>query len=209
MTARLRPILLLVALLSAAMPAFADPLAGTLDQRARQQVGTLFGTARAALAAGDARTLLAQLSRRSLMSLEAVRNAARMGEAAPLTGLGPSEKLGVLGLRRHFSAADLRRLRTADLVGRLLAGRWLKPATVRGTQLGDITLTGSQASAPLLINDRPSLANAHFVREGGQWRLDLARTAATADSMLRLLIQFSGQSEDAYLGHLLDRWRKP
>ena len=208
MIVRLRPFLLLIALLTAAAPALADPLVGSLDQRARQQVETLFGTARAALAAGDGPTLLAQLSRRSLMRLEAVRNAARLGDAAPLTGLGPSEKLGVLGLRRHFSATDLRRLRTADLVGRLLAGRWLRPATVRETQLGDITVAGNEASAPLLIDGRPSLADAHFVREGGGWHLDLTRTAATADSMLRLLIQFSGQPEDAYLGHLLDRWRR-
>ena len=203
----LPPLLLVLALLWP-VPAPAEPLGGTIDQRSRQQVTALFAAARSSLATGDGAGALALASRASLSRLETIRNAARMGSAAPLTGFSPSEKLGVLGLRRHFTAADLRRLRTPELVNRLLASHWMKPETVRGAELGPLVLAGSRASAPVLIGGQPSLAHAEFVREGGQWRFDLTRTTATADTLLRVLISLSGQSEEVYLGHLLDHLRR-
>ena len=202
------PLLFLFAVLVFAAPAVADPLGGPVDQRARQQIATLFATARAALAAGDGVTLLAQLSRGSLARLEAIRNAARLGSAAPLTGFSPSEKLGVLGLRKHFTAAELRRLHTSELIGRAARARWLKPETVREAELGAVALAGSRASAPVLIDGKPSIAHADFLREGGQWRLDLTRTTSTADTLLRVLIPLSGQPEETYLGRLLDHLRR-
>ncbi len=208
-SARPLPLLLLaIVLLWPAVPAGAQTLGGTVDQRSRQQVATLFGTARAALAAGDGVTLLAQLSRGSLARLEAIRNAARLGGAAPLGGFTPSEKLGILGLRRHFTPAELRRLRTSELIGRGLNTRWLKAETVRAADLGPVAIAGNRASAPVLIEGKPSLAHAEFVREGGQWRFDLSRTTSTADTLLRVLIQLSGQSEESYLGRLLEHVRR-
>ena len=80
----------------------------------------------------------------------------------------------------------------------------MKPETVRGAELGPLVLAGSRASAPVLIDGQPSLARAEFVREGGQWRFDLTRIATNTDTVLRVLISFSGQSEEVYLGHMLD-----
>lgn len=208
MSARPLPVLLLLFALTCALPAMADPLGGTVDQRSRQQVATLFATARAALAAGDGVTLAAQFTRASLARLEAIRNAARLGSAAPLTGFSPSEKLGVLGLRKHFTPAELRRLRTSELIGRAARGHWLKPETVRAAELGPVALAGNHATAPVLVDGQPSLARAEFLREGGQWRLDLTRTTSTADTLLRVLIPLSGQPEDAYLGRLLEHLRR-
>ena len=114
----------------------------------------------------------------------------------------------MLGLRKHFTAMELRRLRTPELIGRALRARWFKPETARAAELGPVALSGARASAPVLIDGQPSLARAEFLRESGQWRLDLTRTTATADTLLRVLIPLSGQSEDSYLGRLLDHLRR-
>ena len=200
--------LLLLSLLTLPPSLRADPLAGTIDQRSRQQVAAVFAAERMALADGDGAAALAQLSRASQARLEVIRNAARLGATAPLNGFSPSEKLGVLGLRRHFTPDQLRRLRTPELIGQALGSRGLKPETVRTAELGPLNLSGNRASAPLLIEGQPSLARAEFVREGGQWRIDLGRSTSAADSLLRMLIQLSGKSEEVYLGRLLDHMRK-
>ncbi len=197
-----------VLMLFQALPAAqAEPLGGTIDQRSRQQVAALFASVREAAARGDGAAVLAQLSRTTLARVEAIRTAARLGSAAPLTGFTPSEKLGVLGLRRHFTTAQLRSLRTPELVGRILGSHGLKPETVRDAELGQVAISGNRASAPVLVKGQPTPARAEFVREAGQWRVDLTRSTATADTLLRVLIQLSGQSEEAYLGRILDRFR--
>ncbi len=188
-------------------PAAADPLAGPLDQRSTQQVTALFATVRDAVAKGDGNSVLSHLTRGSQSRLEAIRSAAKLGSAAPLSGLAPSEKLGVLGLRRHFSPAQLRHLLTPDLVISILSSRGIHPDMVREAELGPIKLSGNRASAPILIKGQPSLARAEFEREAGQWRIDLSRSTATADTLLRVLTQLSGQGEEAYLSRILDRAR--
>ena len=218
MTTRARPtpLLLLTVLLCAMLGlavswptmVLAEPLSGTIDQRSRQQVTAVFTEMRTALTTGNGAAALAQLSRASIARLEAVRNAAKLGSAAPLAGFSPSEKLGVLGLRRHFTPADLRRLKTPDLLNRAITARWVKPDMLRTAELGPVAVSGNHASAPVLVDGKPSLARAEFLRESGQWRLDLARTTASADTLLRVLIPLSGQSEESYLGHLLDHLRR-
>ncbi len=198
----------LVTLLSWTAPVPADPLVSPLELRARQQVTTLFEDGRSALLKGDGAAVAGLLSRASLSRLEAIRSAARSGSAAPLTGFSPSEKLGVMGLRRHFTQADLRRLHTPELIGRALSGRWLRADALRDAELGPVALSGTRASAPVLVDGKPSLAHAEFVRESGQWRFDLTRTTATADTLLRVLIPLSGQPEEVYLGRLLDHLRR-
>ncbi|MEI6557553.1 MAG: hypothetical protein WCO00_04040 [Rhodospirillaceae bacterium] len=202
-------LLLLLLLLTpgGAAPLRAEPLGGTIDQRSRQQVTALFTAGQTAMVKSDGAALLGQLSRASRTRLEAIRAAARLGPAAALAGFSPSEKLGVLALRKHFTPTQLRHLGTPDLVGHALGSHWLKPETLRGAELGPVALSGNRASAPVLIEGRPSLARAEFVREGGQWRIDLTRTTSSADTLLKVLIQLSGRGEEAYLGQLLAHLR--
>ncbi|MEI8394466.1 MAG: hypothetical protein WCF85_07005 [Rhodospirillaceae bacterium] len=175
------------------------------ERAARQQVDAVFTAARLALQKGDGMTLLGLLTRTSRSRLEAIRSTARSGSVAPLDRFSPSEKLAVLSLRRFVPAAELRRLKTAELIEYALERHWLRPETVAEAGLGVITLEGDRAGAPLIVKGKPGLLRAEFLREGGHWRIDLTRTGALADGLIRLFAGVAGQSDEDYVRHLVGR----
>ncbi len=179
------------------------------DAQTQEQVQQVFTTARSALAAGNGGAVLPLLSHDSRSRLEAVRSAARAGTAANLTPLGPAEKVAVLSLQRFVSQAQLRRLTLPELINHALAEHWLSPATIAESGLGKLTVEGTRASAPLLLKGRPSLVSAAFVRDGGQWRIDLGRTVAVADEMLRAFAAIGGRSEDTTVRELVGHLHAP
>ncbi len=182
------------------------PTAQITDPRALEQIERLFAAAQSALAKGDGSAVLPLLSRASRSRIEAVHSAARAGSAANLTPLSPAEKVAVLSLQRFVPHAQLQRWTPSDLINRALAEHWLGPATIAQSSLGKLTFNGSRASAPLLLKGRPSLVSAAFVRDGSQWRIDLGRTLAVADELLRAVASLSGRGEEdairEWVGHL-------
>jgi hypothetical protein len=205
-------VLLLALVLFAVTPvraADADGLAPPPDPRLLADIERVFTEARSALAAGNGIAVLPLLSRDSRSRLEAIRTAARAGAAAGLTRFSPAEKIAVLSLQRFLTPAELRRWTTPDLINHALAAHWLSPATIAESSLGKLTLDGPRASAPLLLKGKPSLVSATFVRDGGQWRIDLGRTVGVADSLLRAFAAIAGRSEDAYVTELVGRLHPP
>ena len=182
------------------------PAAQITDPRALEQIERLFTTAQSALAKGVGGAVLPLLSRTSRSRIEAVQSAARAGSAANLTPLSPAEKVVALSLQRFVPHAQLQRWTTPELINRALAEHWLGLATIAESSLGKLTFNGSRASAPLLLKGRPSLVSVAFVRDGGQWRIDLGRTLAVADELLRAIASLSGRGEEdairEWVGHL-------
>ena len=184
----------------------AEPLIGTRDAAARQQIQTLFADARSRVTAGDGAGVLSLVSRATLARVEAVHTASRV-VTTPLAGLGPSEKLAARTLRRFVPAAQLRRQPLSELVSKALTQHWLDSAMVDNTELGIIAVNGTHASAPVLVRGRPALVRAEFVRDGGRWRIDLTPTLTATDGLLRMFAGLSGQSEDEYIEKLVGRLR--
>ncbi len=205
-------VMVVVVALTAAAPvraADADGLAQPADPRTREQVEQVFAAARSALASGNGAAALPLLSRDSRSRIEAIRTAARAGSAASLGRFTPAEKVAVLSLQRFLTPAQLRHSTTPDLINHALAEHWLSPATIADSTLGKLMVDGTRASAPLLLKGRPSLVSATFVRDGGQWRIDLGRTVAVADEFLRAFAAIAGRTEDAYVGELVGRLHPP
>ena len=211
MSALLRRLLApaLVLALATAGAARADPLRPPADARAEARIGALFTEARGALGGGDGAAVLPLLSRASLARLEAIRAAARNGAAANLTSFGPAEKVAVLSLRRFLTPAQLRTMRTPELANHALAEHWLGPSAIDQASLGPLAIEGDRASAPLLVKGKPGLVRAAFLRESGQWKIDLIPTVTVADDLLRLFAGIAGQSEDVYAAKLAGRMRRP
>jgi hypothetical protein len=202
--------MMLVLVLTAALPArAADGLVLPVESRTQAQIEQVFTEARSALAAGNGGAVLPLLSRDSRSRIEAIRTAARAGAAAGLARFSPSEKVAVLSLQRFLTPAQLRRWATTDLINHALTQHWLHPATIAESSLGKLTLDDNRASAPLLLKGKPTLVSAHFVRDGDQWRIDLGRTVAVADELLRAFASITGRSEDIYVDELVERLHPP
>jgi hypothetical protein len=165
-------------------------------------VSETFVAARQALLAKDGRGVLELLSRDSLARVERTRKAALDGD---VTGLAPSEKFGALGLQRFLKPAELKRMTPAQIVEFGLQKNWLGPNIITQAGMEKVSVRGDRASGTLVVNQRPVMVPADFVREGGDWRVDLTRAMDLTDAIVRGTAMATKRSEDAVVREILDR----
>lgn len=197
-------VLLTTLLLLAATPAVAapPPPAPTEEER---QVATVFDTARGALQQGKGSALVPLLSRATVQKLESVRTVARNGDQVAIGRLEPGEKFAAMGLRRHLTPADLRRMNLGDITDHAVKQGWLGPNVIARSRLGPVRVKGDRASALLLVDNKPAMVPADFVREGGAWRIDLTSVFTFGGQMLKGFAVMSGKTEEVFINDLLDR----
>ncbi|MBP2313450.1 hypothetical protein [Azospirillum soli] len=198
----MRILSLVLYLLVLSVPAFAAPPPASPEER---EVVAVFESARTALTQKRGSAVVPLLSRTSVDKLEAVRAAARNGTDAGISRLEPAEKFAAMGLRRYVSPSDLRRMSLGDLADHGIKQGWLGPNVIGSSGLGPVRVKGDRASAILMVDNRPALVPADFVREGGKWRIDLANVFTFGSQMLKGFAAMSGKGEDAYIADLLEK----
>lgn len=180
----------------------ASPPRATPEER---EVAAAFDAARAALSEQRGGAVVPLLSRASVKSLESVRAAARTPGDAAVERLEPAERFAALGLRRYLGPSELRRMSVGDIADHALKQGWLGPNIIARSALGPVRVKGDHASGLLMVDNRPAMVPADFVREGGQWRIDLANVFSFGSQMLKGFAAMSGKDETAYITDLLDK----
>lgn len=198
----MRILFLVFCLIALAVPGLAAPPPASPEER---EVAAVFEAARTALTQKRGAAVVPLLSRASQGKLEEVRNAARSGTDASLSKLDSGEKFAAMGLRRFVGPSDLRRMSLGDLADHGIKQGWLGPNLLAGSGLGPVRVRGDRASAILLVDNRPALVPADFVREGGSWRIDLTNVFTFGGQMLKGFAAMSGKGEDAYIADLLEK----
>ncbi|HSK41840.1 MAG TPA: hypothetical protein VK943_18890 [Arenibaculum sp.] len=168
------------------------------------RIAQTFVTARTALQSGDGAGAVALLSEADIGRVERVRDAALAGPGPALDALPPAERLGALSLRHYMEPAEIRRHDAAGLVEHALARGWLDPGTIGRAGLGKVSVKGDRASGALLVDDQPALVPAGFVREGGEWRIDLGQPLQIADALIRTTALLSQRTEDQVVDEILE-----
>lgn len=199
----MRKVLLAVFLFLVAVPAMAAPPPPQSEDE--RQVTAVFDRARGALREKRGDAVVALLSQATVQKLESVRAAARAGDTMSIGRLEPGEKFAAMGLRRHLSPSELRRMGLGEITGHALQQGWLGPNVIAQSALGPVRVKGDRASALLLVDNKPALVPADFVREGGAWRIDLTSVFNFGGQMLKGFAAMSGKTEEAYINDLLDR----
>lgn len=202
--------LLLAAAMPMANPAWAQTTsppapsapAPSADERA---VAEVFAKAQSALAQRRGATAVGLLSSGSVARLNAIREAARSGDGIRLGKLEPAERFAALGLRRNLSSTELRRLDLGGLADHALEKDWLGPNVIRQAALGPIRVRGDRATALLMVNNRPAIVQADFLREPAGWRIDLTNTLMIGNQFLKGFAAMNNKSEDAYIEELLNK----
>ncbi|ALG69870.1 hypothetical protein VY88_10885 [Azospirillum thiophilum] len=189
-------------ILIAASTGFAAPPRETPEER---DVAATFDAARTALAERRGSAVIPLLTRNSVKTLESVRDAARQPGDAPLQRLEPAERFAAMGLRRHLGPSELRRMSVGDIANHALKAGWLGPNVVARSALGPVRVRGDRASGLLMVDNRPALVPADFVREGGVWRIDITSVFTFGSQMLKGFAAMSGKDESAYIAELLDK----
>lgn len=198
----MRILAIVLFLIGFAIPAAAAPPPGSPEER---EVAAVFESARTALSQKRGAAVVPLLSRASVDKLETVRDAARSGGDAGLNRLEPAEKFAAMGLRRYVGPADLRRMSLSDLADHGIQKGWLGPNIIASSGLGPVRVKGDRASALLMVDNRPALVPADFVREGGKWRIDLTNVFTFGSQMLKGFAAMSGKSDEAYIADLLEK----
>lgn len=166
-------------------------------------IGAVFDAAQRAVQKRDGAAVVALLSRASTARLEAVRTAAHSGTSAPLDRLPPAERLAALSLRRSLSPAEIRRGSLGEFAGRAFAKGPVDAGLARRAKLGPVRVAGDRATALLLVDGRPSMVQADFVREAAGWRIDLTPALSVANTLLRTVAALNGKSEAAVVDEML------
>lgn len=189
-----------IVLMTVASSFAAPPPRGTAEER---EVAAVFEEARSALAERRAAAAVPLLSRASVNTLESVRTAARAPGNTAVERLEPAQRFAAMGLRRYLNPAELRRMSLGDLADHALKQGWLGPNIVANASLGPVRVRGERASGLLMVDNRPALVPADFVREGGAWRIDLVGVFTFGSQMLKGFAAMSGKDETAYIEELL------
>ena len=183
--------------------AFAAPPPRTTEEE--REVAAAFDAARAALSEQRGSALVPLLSHGSVRALESVRTAARAPGDTAVERLEPAERFAAMGLRRYLGPAELRRMSVGDIADHALKQGWLGPNIIARSALGPVRVKGDHASGLLMVDNRPALVPADFVREGGSWRIDLANVFSFGSQMLKGFAAMSGKDETTYIADLLEK----
>lgn len=180
----------------------APPPRATAEER---EVAAAFESAQAALSQQRGSAVVPLLSRASVKALESVRVAARSPGDAAVERLEPAERFAAMGLRRYLGPAELRRMSVGDIADHALKQGWLGPNIIARSALGPVRVRGDHASGLLMVDNRPAMVPADFVRESGAWRIDLVNVFSFGSQMLKGFAAMSGKDDTTYIADLLEK----
>ena len=127
----------------------------------------------AALKAGDGNMAASLVDNNTLKHFDHMLELARSADSATVSGLDAMDQMTVLSMRMQVPAEELRSLDARDAVARSVSKGMMADGGPEGLGLGDVTVEGDKASAPLKMYGFPTPAKFSFQREEGQWHIDL------------------------------------
>ncbi len=136
-------------------------------------------------------------------------------ELARLTATGGPEEIGARGVTERMNVALLRHQLAPEKAAGMDGGALLDFAVRKGLvdksaagglELGEITVTGDTAVASVTFPGKrngPELAPRTFVKEAGEWRVDLLPAIEANDKSIAELAKKHGMTEDAVIFKLV------
>jgi hypothetical protein len=194
--------LVMAGVLATAPVSVLGPARAVAQSAEETAVGEVFVRARTALQDRDGAATLATLSRADQERVERIRDAALEGRMA---SLAPSERFAAMGLRHYMKPAEIRKRDAAALVEHALEQRWLDPTDISRAGLAKVRVDKDRATGTLVVDQKPQIVPANFIREQGRWRVDLSRTLQMTDALIATQAMLSRKSEDQVIVEILER----
>lgn len=86
---------------------------------------------------------------------------------------------------------------------RVLNAGWINAQDIGQLGLGPVTVEGGQAHAEVMWQDQPTTLELVFVRESGEWKIDLLKLVSYANLALRMDRTVKGQTETEQVARLV------
>ena len=130
----------------------------------------------ASAVAGRDPGLVDLLTASSVAHYEGLRNVAFRGDVSALDALGPTDQLQALFLRLTIHPSQLQRMTGREILMQAVREHLIGQALRRTDDLREVIVKGDEATGRLYKfgrDDRPDRGQQYFVRESGEWRVDL------------------------------------
>ena len=165
-------------------------------------IQTTFAQYRSALLQGNGSKAADVVSAGTIAFYDGIRTHALNTPRAKLTELDFISKFIVLRMRHEFT-----RPRISDMTGRELLelgvnNGWISKSSVTNIdRLVNINVKTDQASAAMPM--APDVPAFHFLKESGQWKLDLVASFALANAAMKHEIAKTELTEDEFITRML------
>jgi len=148
----------------------------------------------------DTKAILSMLSTSSKQYFDKVLLLAKKAKKAEVMQLPLSDKIAVLTLRHTTTDEALLAMNAQNFMMQSMDKGLKKNINTQNT-LGTITIKGNTATAPLVVNGKPSPVAMTFVKEGTAWKYDYT---ALLNNMNQMMQMFAAQANnEAFLMQML------
>ena len=148
----------------------------------------------------DTKAILSMLSTSSKQYFDKVLLLAKKAKKTEVMQLPLSDKVAVLTLRHTTTDQELLAMNAQSFMMQSMDKGLKKNINTQNT-LGPITIKGNTATAPLVVNGKPSPVAMTFVKEGTAWKYDYT---ALLNNMNQMMQMFAAQANnEAFLMQML------
>ena len=116
------------------------------------------------------------LSKGSVNYYEQLREVALHGDISEINALGPIDQLQVMFLRLSVDGKELQGMSGEEILVRAVSQDWIGVDLRRTDELREVVVAGDGATGRLYKfgrDDRPDRGRQYFVRDSGEWRVDI------------------------------------
>ena len=156
-----------------------------------------------ALTQGEGKTAAALVDSNTLSYYDRMLEMARAADSVEVSRADLMDKITVLGLRMHASGSGLTKMSAKDAIAAGAANGMLGGEQLKALDIGNISVDGDEASAPMKLGGFPVPAKFHFRREGEQWKIDITPLFTISRMAFEQMGARRGEAGDEWLMELL------
>ena len=86
-----------------------------------------------------------------------------------------------------------------ELFAYAVDGGWIGEDSVVNSDIGEVSISDDDAKAVFINNGQKTTFRYRFVREDGQWKLDLTAIMPVSDKAFEQIVESSGFDENEYI----------
>jgi hypothetical protein len=191
-------------------------------ERAVEDVRQVFERYKEALVRGDGVLARQLVDTGTLQYFEELKRLARSGSESEVKGRSFVDRLLIVSMRHALPIEVIETLTFEGLITTAMTEGWIRPETVAGLAMGDVTVDGATASGVAIVSGLASaeptpptepvtppadasLGVAYlFACEGGSWKFQFGSLVAQLDRLVSELTQQLGAEEDALIFSLVE-----
>ena len=121
-----------------------------------------------------------------------------------LEGLSAINKMQVFLMKHRIPKDEWRNMTGKKVFIYAVDHDWIGKQQTITTMISDIQVSGTRATAAVIIGKKKAPNRFHFTNEDGFWKFDLTQTLRDTDFILRSQIKQSGMTEDEFMFRIIE-----